>query len=68
VKLENVYYAGSHGMDISTPSGSSKYEEQEHQIKAVDEKVYINLAFYCTIYSCAYYLDKTHIAIIGMDN
>ncbi|KAG5100820.1 hypothetical protein JHK82_045872 [Glycine max] len=37
-KLENVYYAGSHGMDISTPSGSSKYEEQEHQIKAVDEK------------------------------
>ncbi|KAG4940162.1 hypothetical protein AAZX31_16G024000 [Glycine max] len=38
VKLENVYYAGSHGMDISTPSGSSKYEEQEHQIKAVDEK------------------------------
>ncbi|RDX87530.1 putative trehalose-phosphate phosphatase 3, partial [Mucuna pruriens] len=38
VKLRNVYYAGSHGMDISTPLGSSKYEDQKHQIKAVDEK------------------------------
>ncbi|XP_014515304.2 probable trehalose-phosphate phosphatase 3 [Vigna radiata var. radiata] len=38
VKLRNVYYAGSHGMDISTPSGSSKCEDQRHQIKGVDEK------------------------------
>ncbi|QCE02579.1 trehalose-phosphatase [Vigna unguiculata] len=38
VKLRNVYYAGSHGMDISTPSGSSKCEDQKHQIKGVDEK------------------------------
>ncbi|KAK7389822.1 hypothetical protein VNO78_25116 [Psophocarpus tetragonolobus] len=38
VKLKNIYYAGSHGMDISTPLGSSKYEDQKHQIKAVDEK------------------------------
>ncbi|XP_020236993.1 probable trehalose-phosphate phosphatase 3 [Cajanus cajan] len=38
VKLRNVYYAGSHGMDISTPLGSSKCEDQKHQIKAFDEK------------------------------
>ncbi|CAJ1950394.1 unnamed protein product [Sphenostylis stenocarpa] len=38
VKLKNVRYAGSHGMDISTPLGSSKCEDQKHQIKAVDEK------------------------------
>ncbi|KAK7349428.1 hypothetical protein VNO77_06793 [Canavalia gladiata] len=38
VKLRNVYYAGSHGMDISTPSGSSKYGNQKHQTKTVDEK------------------------------
>ncbi|KAJ1429499.1 Trehalose-phosphatase [Sesbania bispinosa] len=38
VKLRNVYYAGSHGMDISTPLGSSKCEDQKHQIKSVDEK------------------------------
>lgn len=29
-------------MDISTPLGSSKQEDQKHQTKAVDEKVYIN--------------------------
>jgi len=49
VKLRNVYYAGSHGMDISTPLGSSKYEDQKHQIKCVDEKVYIHLLSLCTI-------------------
>jgi hypothetical protein len=41
VKLKNVHYAGSHGMDISTPQGSSKYQDKKHQQKAVDEKVYI---------------------------
>ncbi|KAK2353585.1 trehalose-phosphate phosphatase A [Trifolium repens] len=38
VKLKNVHYAGSHGMDISTPQGSSKYQDKKHQQKAVDEK------------------------------
>ncbi|TKY64061.1 trehalose-phosphate phosphatase 3 [Spatholobus suberectus] len=38
VKLRNVYYAGSHGMDISTPLGSSKFEDQKHQTRALDEK------------------------------
>ncbi|PNX70443.1 trehalose-phosphate phosphatase, partial [Trifolium pratense] len=38
VKLKNVHYAGSHGMDISTPQGSSKYKDKKHQQKAVDEK------------------------------
>ncbi|KAI9073209.1 hypothetical protein K1719_044818 [Acacia pycnantha] len=38
VRLRNVYYAGSHGMDISTPKGSSKSQDQKHQTKAVDEK------------------------------
>ncbi|XP_054779965.1 probable trehalose-phosphate phosphatase 3 [Prosopis cineraria] len=38
VRLRNIYYAGSHGMDISTPKGSSKAEDQKHQTRAVDEK------------------------------
>ncbi|MED6161441.1 hypothetical protein PIB30_060754, partial [Stylosanthes scabra] len=37
VKLRNLYYAGSHGMDISTPLGSSNNENQKHQTKAIDE-------------------------------
>jgi len=49
VKLRNVYYAGSHGMDISTLSGSSKCEDQKHQIKGVDEKV---LYIYSLYNSC----------------
>ncbi|XP_027337370.1 probable trehalose-phosphate phosphatase 2 [Abrus precatorius] len=38
VKLKNLCYAGSHGMDISTPSDSSKYGNQNNQTKAIDEK------------------------------
>ncbi|KAJ7951292.1 Trehalose 6-phosphate phosphatase [Quillaja saponaria] len=38
VQLKNVYYAGSHGMDISTPLGSLKYGNQKHQTKALDEE------------------------------
>lgn len=37
VQLKNVHYAGSHGMDISTPSGSSKYSYHEHQVRTTDE-------------------------------
>ena len=58
VKLRNVYYAGSHGMDISTPSGSSKCEDQKHQIKGVDEKVFIYVSL-LSVLCCAYCLDKT---------
>ncbi|KAI4355218.1 hypothetical protein L6164_004010 [Bauhinia variegata] len=38
VKLENVYYVGSHGMDIYTPLGSSKYGDDQNQTKITDEK------------------------------
>ncbi|XP_062091419.1 trehalose-phosphate phosphatase A-like [Humulus lupulus] len=38
VQLENVYYAGSHGMDISTPSGSKKYSDHKFQTRTTDEK------------------------------
>ncbi|KAL5792245.1 hypothetical protein ACOSP7_000839 [Xanthoceras sorbifolium] len=38
VKLENVVYAGSHGMDISTPSASLKHQDEGHQIQSVDEQ------------------------------
>ncbi|XP_050134566.1 probable trehalose-phosphate phosphatase 2 isoform X2 [Malus sylvestris] len=38
VKLDNIYYAGSHGMDISTPSGSSKYSYHKHQTRTTDAK------------------------------
>ncbi|EXB62198.1 Trehalose-phosphate phosphatase [Morus notabilis] len=37
VQLKNVHYAGSHGMDISTPSGSLKYSGHEHQVITTDE-------------------------------
>ncbi|KAL4360220.1 probable trehalose-phosphate phosphatase 3 [Arachis hypogaea] len=37
VKLRNVYYAGSHGMDISTPLGSSNNQNQKHQTKVIGE-------------------------------
>ncbi|XP_015888685.1 trehalose-phosphate phosphatase B-like [Ziziphus jujuba] len=38
VQLDEVYYAGSHGMDISTPSGSSKYGSDIHQTITINEK------------------------------
>ncbi|CAK7348731.1 unnamed protein product [Dovyalis caffra] len=37
VQIQNVTYAGSHGMDILTPTGSLKYDPK-HQNKAVDEE------------------------------
>uniref|UniRef100_A0A7N2LPQ3 Trehalose 6-phosphate phosphatase n=2 Tax=Quercus lobata TaxID=97700 RepID=A0A7N2LPQ3_QUELO len=38
VRLNNIYYAGSHGMDISTPSVSLNYGNHEHQTRTIDEK------------------------------
>lgn len=39
VQLKNVVYAGSHGMDISTPSGSLNHENHTHESRSVDEQV-----------------------------
>ncbi|XP_059650968.1 trehalose-phosphate phosphatase B-like [Cornus florida] len=38
VTLDNVYYAGSHGLDIVAPLESSKYGDSKHQTKVVDKK------------------------------
>nr|POF04927.1 putative trehalose-phosphate phosphatase 3 [Quercus suber] len=38
VRLNNIYYAGSHGMDISTPSVSLNYGNHKHQTRTIDEK------------------------------
>ncbi|KAM5581744.1 putative trehalose-phosphate phosphatase 3 [Rosa sericea] len=38
VKLDNLCYAGSHGLDISTPSASSKYSNHKHQSRITDGK------------------------------
>ncbi|KAK0603380.1 hypothetical protein LWI29_004342 [Acer saccharum] len=38
VKLDNVVYAGSHGMDIWTPTGSLKYGDVGQQTKSIDEQ------------------------------
>ncbi|XP_044493797.1 probable trehalose-phosphate phosphatase 6 [Mangifera indica] len=38
VQLKNVVYAGSHGMDISTPSGSLNHENHTHESRSVDEQ------------------------------
>ncbi|KAM4118797.1 hypothetical protein ACJW30_03G009200 [Castanea mollissima] len=38
VRLNNIYYAGSHGMDISTPSVSFYYGNYKHQTRTIDEK------------------------------
>ncbi|KAM6600242.1 trehalose-phosphate phosphatase A isoform X1 [Cannabis sativa] len=38
VQLENVYYAGSHGMDISTPSASKMCSDHKCQTRTTDEK------------------------------
>ncbi|XP_075657874.1 putative trehalose-phosphate phosphatase 3 [Castanea sativa] len=38
VRLNNIYYAGSHGMDISTPSVSLYYGNHKHQTRTIDEK------------------------------
>ncbi|CAK9165784.1 unnamed protein product [Ilex paraguariensis] len=37
VRLDNVYYAGSHGLDIAAPLPSSKYADQKHQNRIADE-------------------------------
>ena len=39
MNLSEVYYAGSHGMDISVPKHSSKSEEQKHETMTVDDEV-----------------------------
>lgn len=39
VQLKNVVYAGSHGMDISTPAGSLKQNNPKHETRTVDEQV-----------------------------
>lgn len=41
VKLNNIYYAGSHGMDISTPSDYVKNGNHKHQTRAIDKKVFL---------------------------
>ncbi|KAK9280655.1 hypothetical protein L1049_014352 [Liquidambar formosana] len=38
VKLNDVYYAGSHGMDIMTPVRSLKFRDHKHQTTSIDEK------------------------------
>ncbi|CAA3013191.1 probable trehalose-phosphate phosphatase 2 [Olea europaea subsp. europaea] len=38
VKLDDVYYAGSHGMDIMGPPLQVKYHHDKYQINAQDEK------------------------------
>ncbi|KAM3736603.1 hypothetical protein ACB098_10G176400 [Castanea mollissima] len=38
VRLNNIYYARSHGMDISNPSVSLNYGNHEHQTRTIDEK------------------------------
>ncbi|KAM3704492.1 hypothetical protein ACJW31_03G008200 [Castanea mollissima] len=38
VRINNIYYAGSHGMDISTPSVSLYYGNHKHQTRTIDEK------------------------------
>ncbi|XP_062154188.1 probable trehalose-phosphate phosphatase C isoform X1 [Alnus glutinosa] len=38
VKLSNVYYAGSHGMDIMAPARPRKYNDGKHQTVALDKK------------------------------
>ncbi|KAK9983016.1 hypothetical protein SO802_032541 [Lithocarpus litseifolius] len=45
VRLNNIYYAGSHGMDISTPSVSLNYGNHEHQTRTIDEKVYFSIVW-----------------------
>lgn len=39
VKLDEVYYAGSHGMDIKGPPQQVKTYDGKNQIKALDKKV-----------------------------
>ncbi|KAL0006428.1 hypothetical protein SO802_013989 [Lithocarpus litseifolius] len=38
VRLNNIYYAGSHGMDISITSVSLYYGNHKHQTRTIDEK------------------------------
>ncbi|KAJ8452708.1 hypothetical protein Cgig2_005044 [Carnegiea gigantea] len=38
VQLNDVYYAGSHGMDIMAPPGRHKFGETKYQRRAVDKK------------------------------
>ncbi|XAR62972.1 Trehalose-phosphatase [Bertholletia excelsa] len=38
VQLDNVYYAGSHGLDIAAPLHSSNYGDPKHQTRVTDRK------------------------------
>ncbi|KAK6918233.1 Trehalose-phosphatase [Dillenia turbinata] len=38
VKLNEIYYAGSHGMDILAPLRSSEFGDRKHQTRVTDEK------------------------------
>lgn len=38
VALDNVYYAGSHGLDIAAPLQSPNFGDPKHQTRAVDRK------------------------------
>lgn len=38
VQLDNIYYAGSHGMDIMAPSQPLRIKDSKYQSKAVDRK------------------------------
>ncbi|CAL5382227.1 unnamed protein product [Camellia sinensis] len=38
VELDNVYYAGSHGLDIAAPSQSPNDADPKHQTRVVDRK------------------------------
>ncbi|KAG5565994.1 hypothetical protein RHGRI_001803 [Rhododendron griersonianum] len=38
VDLDNVYYAGSHGLDIAAPLRSPTYGDPKHQSRALDRK------------------------------
>lgn len=40
VKLDEVYYAGSHGMDIMGPAKQLESDDRKYQTKTLDKKVF----------------------------
>ncbi|KAL8172554.1 hypothetical protein V2J09_024358 [Rumex salicifolius] len=38
VQLDNIYYAGSHGLDIMAPLQPTRFRDRKHQTKTVDGK------------------------------
>lgn len=51
VQLNEVYYAGSHGLDIMAPPRRHKFGDPKYQTLTVDKKVCFtsNLKFYILI-------------------